>query len=123
MSYTPNTWQTGDTITAAKLNNMEQGIASAGGALVVNVTLNSASHKLTCDKTGAEVHAAYQSGQVCFMMTYEDGGVVLEEIASPSLVEKATENGSITYMASVYIYQNYCNFVAVDNGYLSCVLE
>jgi len=27
MSYTPTTWQTGDIITAAKLNNMEQGIA------------------------------------------------------------------------------------------------
>lgn len=30
MSYTPNTWATGDTITAAKLNNMENGIANAG---------------------------------------------------------------------------------------------
>lgn len=29
MSYTPNTWSTGDTITAAKLNNIEQGIVSA----------------------------------------------------------------------------------------------
>ncbi len=31
MSYTPTTWATGDTITAAKLNNMEDGIANAGG--------------------------------------------------------------------------------------------
>lgn len=31
MTYTPNTWVTGDTITAAKLNNMEDGIANAGG--------------------------------------------------------------------------------------------
>lgn len=30
MSYTPTTWVTGDTITATKLNNMEQGIANAG---------------------------------------------------------------------------------------------
>lgn len=30
MTYTPNTWATGDTITAAKLNNMEDGIANAG---------------------------------------------------------------------------------------------
>lgn len=29
MSYTPNNWQTGDIITAEKLNNMEQGISSA----------------------------------------------------------------------------------------------
>ena len=31
MSYTPTTWTTGDTITATKLNKMEQGIAGAGG--------------------------------------------------------------------------------------------
>ncbi len=31
MSYTPTTWATGDTITAAKLNNIEDGIANAGG--------------------------------------------------------------------------------------------
>ena len=32
MSYTPTTWVNGDTITAAKLNKMEQGIADGGGA-------------------------------------------------------------------------------------------
>ena len=31
MSYTPTTWTTGDTITATKLNKIENGIASAGG--------------------------------------------------------------------------------------------
>ena len=30
MSYTPKTWQTGDTITATAMNNIEQGIANAG---------------------------------------------------------------------------------------------
>ena len=30
MSYTPTTWTTGDTITATKLNKLEQGVASAG---------------------------------------------------------------------------------------------
>ena len=32
MSYTPKTWQTGDTITATAMNNIEQGIANAGGS-------------------------------------------------------------------------------------------
>lgn len=31
MTYTKNTWANGDVITAAKLNNMEDGIANAGG--------------------------------------------------------------------------------------------
>lgn len=29
MAYTPNNWSAGDTITSTKLNNMEQGIATA----------------------------------------------------------------------------------------------
>lgn len=31
MSYTQQNWQTGDVITAAKLNHMEEGISNAGG--------------------------------------------------------------------------------------------
>ncbi len=31
MSYTPTTWVTGDTITATKLNKLENGVANAGG--------------------------------------------------------------------------------------------
>lgn len=31
MSYTPTTWNTGDTITPSALNKIEQGIANAGG--------------------------------------------------------------------------------------------
>ena len=32
MAYTPTTWETGDTITAASLNKLEQGVASASAA-------------------------------------------------------------------------------------------
>lgn len=37
MSYTPNTWQTGDTITATKLNNIEQGISDTNYDLVIKL--------------------------------------------------------------------------------------
>ena len=33
MAYTPTNWQDGDIITAAKLNNIEQGLVSAGQAI------------------------------------------------------------------------------------------
>ena len=32
MSYTPYTWSSGDTVTASRLNNIEQGVANAGGS-------------------------------------------------------------------------------------------
>lgn len=31
MAYTPTNWATGDTVTATKLNKLEQGVANAGG--------------------------------------------------------------------------------------------
>ena len=38
MGYTPTTWVSGDTVTAAKLNKMEQGIASSGGSATILYT-------------------------------------------------------------------------------------
>lgn len=37
MTYTPTTWRAGDTITSARLNRMEQGIATGGGVLMVEM--------------------------------------------------------------------------------------
>lgn len=39
MSYTPTTWQTGDTITADKLNNMENGIEAANEGEILHITV------------------------------------------------------------------------------------
>lgn len=54
MSYTPNTWQKGDVVTSAKLNNIEQGIANAGGVLVVNATTEG--QTTTLDKTWQQIY-------------------------------------------------------------------
>lgn len=66
MAYTPTNWVTGDTVTATKLNKMEQGIANAGGVTpyIVNVTGNSAS--ITADKTYNEVKTAFLTGAPVF---------------------------------------------------------
>lgn len=62
MAYTPTTWVTGDTITAVKLNNMEQGIANAGGTLICTYTDDVQSQKLILDKTAQEILNALSSG-------------------------------------------------------------
>lgn len=64
MSYSPTTWETGDTITAAKLNNMEQGIANASGTLLVSVETAQDGHNLALDKTWTEIHTAILSNGV-----------------------------------------------------------
>ena len=46
MSYTPTNWQTDDTVTAALLNKMENGIAEIpDDAISINLTYDTAAHK------------------------------------------------------------------------------
>lgn len=54
MSYEPTNWKSGDTVTSAKLNKMEQGIANAGGVLIVGIDMQT----MTLDKTYAEIASA-----------------------------------------------------------------
>ena len=61
MSYTPTTWQAGDTITSARLNKMEQGIADGGaGGLVTEGSISGGT--ATFDKTAGELFDAYLAG-------------------------------------------------------------
>lgn len=47
MAYTPTTWNTGDDVTATKLNKIEQGIAGAGGGCpYIHVTITGFSNNL-----------------------------------------------------------------------------
>ena len=55
MSYTPTTWANGDIITAAKMNNIEQGIVDASGGggsdfaiIECAATLNSSMDEFRC---------------------------------------------------------------------------
>lgn len=60
MSYTPTTWQTGDTITAEKLNNMESGITQT---LVVHAYFDDSWALVSVDYTPDEVFTAITSGK------------------------------------------------------------
>lgn len=62
MAYTPTVWKCGDTITAEKLNKLEQGVANSGGgseSLVVRTTTDGSA--VTLDKTWQEIYDAYPS--------------------------------------------------------------
>ena len=63
MSYTPTTWQTGDTVTATKLNNMETGIENAANAFIVTLTPTALDYSGTMDKTVAEISGAFEAGR------------------------------------------------------------
>ena len=61
MSYTKQTWATGDVITASKMNHMEDGIAS-GGAYVFRST----GSPRVLDKTFAEIKDMIEAGVVLY---------------------------------------------------------
>ena len=66
MAYMKQTWQNGDTITAEKLNHMEDGIAEDGGRFDVNVTMEYQTdhYEVTdFDKTVEEINTAYNEGK------------------------------------------------------------
>lgn len=54
MPYEKQTWATGDIVTSSKLNHMEDGIAGAGGGLVVGMDLSS----MAMDKTWQQIYDA-----------------------------------------------------------------
>lgn len=57
MAYTPTEWQSGDIVTSAKLNKIENGIASAsGGGEVLIANMNPNTGEL--DKTWQEIYDA-----------------------------------------------------------------
>lgn len=62
MSYSPTTWANGDTITAEKLNKMEQGIAGGGVFWV-------ADNEAILNKTWQEVANAYDAGSLIVYKT------------------------------------------------------
>lgn len=78
MGYIPTEWQTGDVITAEKLNNIENGVASVGsGTLCVGLT---GEHIDTLSETWQTINDAMESGKIVFI-TYAlpeflGGGIV-----------------------------------------------
>lgn len=81
MTYVKTNWKTGDTITADKLNNIENGIASSGsggGFLVVTVSTPSGYNGKILDKTYAEIKEALSAKIPVYIYEYTEETV--EEI-------------------------------------------
>lgn len=67
MAYEKNTWATGDVVTSAKLNHMEDGIA--GGYLIITATDDTEAMTVTLDKTWNEIKAALDAKIPCFIFS------------------------------------------------------
>ena len=64
MAYTKPVWETGDVITAAKLNNAEDGI-EALQPLIITVTTDGDTGTRSMDKKFSEIVSALSAGRYC----------------------------------------------------------
>lgn len=72
MSYEPTNWKAGDTVTSAKLNKLEQGIANSGGIQIIHMDENK-----TLDKTWQEIH---DGGFGVLIIETQSGALLYEPI-------------------------------------------
>lgn len=74
MAYTPNTWKSGDIVTSAKLNNIEQGIASSAFPITIDDSALSekAGDIMTAALNGAYVYIVSETGFYSLAYAYID---------------------------------------------------
>ena len=87
MSYDKTTWQTGDVITANKLNHIEDGIANGGGVVVVHVTEEG--DTFTLDKTWNELQELLASGALVATVSEDTGFTTMQ-----FLTQTYSDNGT-----------------------------
>lgn len=115
MSYTKTNWQTGDVITAEKLNKIENGVEAAsnsgsGSGDFVKITAEYEDEQLTLDKTFSEIAEIIEGGGVPFV---HDGSRVymLTEYDTSSGVAKfdtaiSYGSGTTAYVDEIYVNGN-----------------
>ena len=95
MSYTPTVWQTGDTITAEKLNKLENGVANVGGYdIVFTITADG----MTAD--GASIEELISGGNKRALVTIERSAdsSFIENIGYKFTIGSGNEPTDVSFM-------------------------
>lgn len=91
MAYTPTEWETGDVITAEKLNKMETGIAAnSAGMIIPTFTPNAGLTSATCDMTLQEILSAIDAKRCFFAKVLTGDSISFFPLAGYN-TEQATE--------------------------------
>lgn len=100
MSYTPTNWKSGDVVTSAKLNKLEQGVAEAGGGvLVVYAETDTETGSTSLYSTWQEIHdAMLASGAVLFFPDSERVVAITEAFYSTLSSEYIVMGGNTDYL-------------------------
>lgn len=108
MSYTPTNWQTGDTVTAEKLNNIEQGlfeVADISTSFTVILTPTSEDMSGIMDRSPQQIADAFNAGRRIFIYVPSMGGLTAE---MTQFVPVDMGDGRTLYEAwGNFVYLNY----------------
>ena len=111
MSYTKQTWTTGDTVTATKLNHMEDGIAGAGGGFDIVIKIDKAPDDVNISES--DLHLV--QGDHASVLAKATAGEPITIFASAQY----TDDGDDIY-ASAY----FCNFfINITNAFISFAIS
>lgn len=108
MAYEKNTWVTGDIVTSAKLNHMEDGIEGAYEVMVIDDTDG------TLDKTWQEIYDAMSQGKLCVVRTDKgdlEGGITANMVTS---IYFTSEEGAVYAGQATYITSSTTGYPASD---------
>lgn len=119
MVYERTTWETGDIVTAVKLNKIEEALADIGNHFIVEFELTSGSGG-TVDKTLAEVKEAFISGSRIIL--YGAYGAFIIAIPIQSYFFDANSENMVAYSGSAVYFDgdSYIRMIAyVDSTGIS----
>lgn len=93
MSYEKTVWNTGDVVTAEKLNKLEDGVQNAGGS-VITETYDSATYTSTLNKTYNEISAMVEDGKFPIIICTGETSTLINFVQNYS---SYTEDETTTY--------------------------
>lgn len=110
MSYTKTNWETGDTITAEKLNNLENGVA--GNVFVIGEETVDLTTKIL-NKTWKEILTAMSNGSLCMILETDTNYARADFLQIAFMDDEDPQN--ITY--SVSTIDHFAYSTDSENGY------
>lgn len=86
MAYTRHTWQSGEVISSALLNNIEDGIeeaaSSGGGSGVLGITVTRNDTGATLSRTWQEIYDTMDNGGLIVSHTKDANGTIVTSVAT-----------------------------------------
>ena len=121
MAYTPTEWQTGDVVTAEKLNKIEGAIEECSSNIfsvsgLVEASMDPETNIVTLNKSFSDLFAIIQARVVPFLVVFEDSGVYCGNLGA--LIHRDD-----MYGAQFAVPPNIMTFVSSDPNNFMTILE